>query len=195
MAVAARIKEKHLPSRVAGKRSPSLVGAIEGTIIATAVVVGLDESDSVTPHRGFWILVATGSFFWIAHVYADLLADRIKGHHRMGRHAIGTVMAREWPLLQSSFVLAIPLALGAAACVELPARLRPGLAERYRGTRRLGSRLLPQGGSRSGRNHRRRLSQRRSRATHRRVQGGREVSATGPRDDVASAHEGDRRPK
>ena len=88
MAVAARIKEKHLPSRVAGKRSPSLVGAIEGTIIATAVVVGLDESDSVTPHRGFWILVATGSFFWIAHVYADLLADRIKGHHRMGRHAI-----------------------------------------------------------------------------------------------------------
>ena len=40
MAVAARIKEKHLPSRVAGKRSPSLVGAIEGTIIAMAVVVG-----------------------------------------------------------------------------------------------------------------------------------------------------------
>ena len=37
--------------------------------------------------------MATGTFFWIAHVYADLLADRIKGHHRMGRHAIGTV----WP--------------------------------------------------------------------------------------------------
>lgn len=118
MAVAARIKEKHLPSRVAGKRSPSLVGAIEGTIIATAVVVGLDESDSVTPLRGFWILVATGSFFWIAHVYADLLADRIKGHHRMGRHAIEAVMAREWPLLQSSFVLAVPLALGAIGALS-----------------------------------------------------------------------------
>jgi hypothetical protein len=113
VAVSARIKEKHLPSRVAGKRSPSLVGAIEGTIIATAVVVGLDESDSVTPLRGFWILVATGTFFWVAHVYADLLADRIKGHHRMGRHAVIAVMGREWPLLQSSFVLAIPLALGA----------------------------------------------------------------------------------
>jgi hypothetical protein len=118
VAVATRIKEKHYPSRVAGKRSPSLVGAIEGTIIATAVVVGLDESDTVTPLRGFWILVATGSFFWIAHVYADLLADRLKGHHRMGRHAIEAVMAREWPLLQSSFVLAIPLALGAVGALS-----------------------------------------------------------------------------
>ena len=71
----------------------------------------------MTPLRGFWILVATGSFFWIAHVYADLLADRIKGHHRMGRHAIEAVMAREWPLLQSSFVLAVPLALGAVGAV------------------------------------------------------------------------------
>jgi hypothetical protein len=118
VAVAARIKDKHLPSRVAGKRSPSLVGAIEGTIIATAVVAGLDESDSVTPLRGFWILVATGTFFWIAHVYADLLAERIKGHHRMGRHAIAGVMSREWPLLQSSFVLAIPLALGAIGALS-----------------------------------------------------------------------------
>jgi hypothetical protein len=113
VAVSARIKEKHLPSRVAGKRSPSLVGAIEGTIIATAVVAGMDESDTVSPLRGFWILVATGTFFWVAHVYADLLAERIKGHHRMGRHAVIGVMGREWPLLQSSFVLAVPLALGA----------------------------------------------------------------------------------
>jgi hypothetical protein len=111
--VAQRVKAKHLPSRVAGRRSPSLIGAIEGTIIATAVVVGLDEADNVSPARAFWILLATGSFFWVAHVYADLLSDRIKGHHRMGRAAVIAVMAREWPLLQSSFLLAIPLTLGA----------------------------------------------------------------------------------
>jgi hypothetical protein len=113
-----RIKAKHLPSRVAGKRSPSLVGAIEGTIIATAVVAGLDESDSVSPARALWVLVATGTFFWVAHVYADLLADRIKGHHRMRRDAVVAVMAREWPLLQSSFVLAVPLALGALGALR-----------------------------------------------------------------------------
>ena len=62
--------------------------------------------------------MATGTFFWIAHVYADLLADRIKGHHRMRRDAIDSVMAREWPLLQSSFVLAVPLALGAVGVLS-----------------------------------------------------------------------------
>jgi hypothetical protein len=124
--VGARIKAKHLPSRVAGRRSPSLVGAIEGTIIATAVVAGLDEADTVSPLRGFWILVATGTFFWIAHVYADLLADRIKGHHRMRWENMSAVMAREWPLLQSSFVLAIPLALGVIGA--LPASIAFDLA-------------------------------------------------------------------
>jgi hypothetical protein len=116
--VAGRIKAQHLPSRVADKRSPSLIGSIEGTIIATAVVAGLDEADTVSPLRAFWILLATGTFFWIAHVYADLLAARIKGHHRMGRGDVIAVMSREWPLLQSSFVLAIPLALGAVGALR-----------------------------------------------------------------------------
>lgn len=122
MTVAGRIKAQHLPSRVAGRRSPSLVGAIEGTIIATAVVAGLDEADTVQPGRALWILLATGTFFWVAHVYADLLADRIKGHHRMSRDAVRAVISREWPLLLSSFVLAVPLALGAVGA------LRDGIA-------------------------------------------------------------------
>jgi hypothetical protein len=109
----ARIRAKNLPSRVAGRRAPNLIGAIEGTIVATAVVAGLDESNSVSPARAFWILLATGTFFWVAHVYADLLASRIKGHHRMQWDDVMHVASREWPLLQSSVVLAVPLALGA----------------------------------------------------------------------------------
>lgn len=111
MTTVERIRAKKLPSRVAGRRQPNLVGAIEGTIVATAVVATLDES-SASVLRSFWILLATGTFFWIAHVYADLLAARIKGHHRMKRDDVTGVMSREWPLLASSFVLAIPLALG-----------------------------------------------------------------------------------
>ena len=60
------------------------------------------QSDSGSPFRAFWILLATGTFFWVAHVYADLLAARIKGHHRMRRHDVAHVMHREWPLLQAS---------------------------------------------------------------------------------------------
>ena len=96
-----------------GRRAPNLVGAIEGTIVATAVVAGLSESTNVSSTRAFWILLATGTFFWVAHAYADLLAARIKGHHRMRRDDVTRVLSHEWPLLQASFLLAVPLGLGA----------------------------------------------------------------------------------
>ncbi len=113
-----RIRDKRLPSRVAGRRSPNLIAAIEGTIVATAVVATIDASDSGSPFRAFWLLIATGTFFWVAHVYADLLASRIKGHHRMRREDVAHVMHREWPLLQASLLLAVPLALGALGIVS-----------------------------------------------------------------------------
>jgi hypothetical protein len=112
-----RIKEKHVPSHVAGRRSRNLVAAIEGTLVATAVVATIDANDSGSPARAFWILLATGTFFWIAHVYADLLAARIKGHHRMRRPDVVHVLHREWPLLQASMLLAVPLALGALGVI------------------------------------------------------------------------------
>ena len=111
--VAGRMADRRLPSRLAGRRAPNLVGTIEGAIVATALVAGLDEADSVSPARAVWLLLATGAFFWLAHAYADLLAGRIQGHYRMKRHDIVRVVYREWPLFQSTFPLAVPLLLGA----------------------------------------------------------------------------------
>ena len=116
--MASRLAGRHLPSRVAGRRARNLVATIEGTIVATAVVAGLDESDSVAPPRALWVLLATGAFFWIAHAYADLLAGRIQGHHRMRRPDVTLVLSREWPLFQSTFALAVPLALGAVGVLD-----------------------------------------------------------------------------
>jgi hypothetical protein len=104
--------------RLAGRRSPNLAGAIYGTIVATAVVAGVDEKNTVSPARAFWILVASGVFFWAAHVYAYLLADRLHGRHRMKREDVSRVMSREWPLLQASFPLAVPLALGSLGIID-----------------------------------------------------------------------------
>jgi hypothetical protein len=78
---------------------------------------GLDERGSVSPVRAFWILLASGAFFWAAHVYAYLLADRLHGHHRMRGNDVKGVLSREWPLFQSSFPLAVPLALGAVGII------------------------------------------------------------------------------
>jgi hypothetical protein len=123
-----RIREKHLPSRVAGRRSRNLVAAIEGTIVATAVVATIDANDAGSSARAFWIILATGTFFWIAHVYADLLAARIKGHHRMKRPDVAHVLHREWPLLQASLLLAVPLALGALDLIDDGAALDLSMA-------------------------------------------------------------------
>jgi hypothetical protein len=116
VAVAARIRAKKLPSRLAGRRSPNLAGAIEGTIIATAVVAGVDKAEA-TPVRALLLLFATGTFFWAAHVYAVLLAGRIHGRHRMRLRDIGRVMALEWPLLQAGSPLCLPLVAGALGII------------------------------------------------------------------------------
>ena len=106
------ITGKHLASRVAGKRSPNLSGAIYGTIVATAVVAGLGERSSVSAPRALWILLASGVFFWAAHVYASLLAQRLQAHQRTKGIDLRSVLAREWPVFYSSLPLAIPLCLG-----------------------------------------------------------------------------------
>lgn len=117
MAVATRIKDKKLPSRLAGRRSRNLAGAIEGTIIATAVVAGLGSAEA-TPGRALLLLVATGTLFWGAHVYALLLAGRIHGRHRMRPGDIRSLMALEWPLLQAVSPLSLPLVAGALGIIS-----------------------------------------------------------------------------
>jgi hypothetical protein len=103
---------KVLASRVSGRRSPNLVAAIYGTIVATAVVAGLGERPSISPPRALWILLASGVFFWIAHVYASLLATRIQEHRRTRRADVRSAFFRDWPLFQASIPLAVPLVLG-----------------------------------------------------------------------------------
>jgi hypothetical protein len=103
---------KVLASRVSGRRSPNLVGAIYGTIVATAIVAGLGERPSVSPSRALWILLASGVFFWAAHAYATLLAARIQEHRRTRRADVRAALSRDWPLFQASIPLAAPLVLG-----------------------------------------------------------------------------------
>ena len=116
--VAGRMADRRLPSRLVGRRASNLVGTIEGAIVATALVAGLDEADTVSAARALWLLLATAAFFWLAHAYADLLAGRIQGQYRMNREDIVRVVARERPLFQAALPLAVPLALGAVGLLS-----------------------------------------------------------------------------
>ena len=116
--IVGRMADRRLPSRLVGRRASNLVGTIEGAIVATALVAGLDEADTVSPARALWLLFATGTFFWLAHAYADLLAGRIQGHYRMNREDIVRVVARERHLFQAALPLAVPLVLGAVGLLS-----------------------------------------------------------------------------
>jgi hypothetical protein len=108
-----RFVVKRLASRVSGKRSKNLPSAILGTIIATAIVTGLDEADDVSATRAFFVLLGACTAIWAAHVYSDLLADRLAGHHRMRSRDVHRAMVNDWPLLQSTLPIAVPLLAGA----------------------------------------------------------------------------------
>ncbi len=117
---------KRLASRISGKRSRNLVSAIYGTILATAVVTGIDAAE-VSALRALFILLGTGAIVWAAHVYAHLLADRLEGRHRMKRVDIRRVMLDQWPLFQSTLPPAVPLAVGALGIVGRNAALNLAL--------------------------------------------------------------------
>jgi sporulation protein YlmC with PRC-barrel domain len=105
------------PRVAVGRGSANLAGAVYGTIVATAVVLGLEKT-SASPARAFWILVGSGVFFWAAHVYSELLAHRLHAHRPMTAADVAGVMRQEWPLFQATFPLAVPLALGALGVID-----------------------------------------------------------------------------
>src|SRR4029079_1830474 len=87
---------RYFPSRVAGKRSPNLAAVIYGTILATAGVASMHESESVTSARALSVLLSTGAVIWAARVYAYLLAERLQGKRRMQPEDVRRVGTREW---------------------------------------------------------------------------------------------------
>jgi hypothetical protein len=100
------------PPTAAPRLPANLAGGIYGTILATALVAGLDEGHTFSAARALGILLGTGAILWAAHVYASLLADRIERQRRSSWAEVRCVALREWPLFQSSVPLAVPLALG-----------------------------------------------------------------------------------
>jgi hypothetical protein len=100
------------PPKVAPRLPANLAGGIYGTILATALVAGLDEGHTFSAARALGILLGTGAVLWAAHVYAAVLADRIERQPRPSWAEVRQIALREWPLFQSSVPLAVPLALG-----------------------------------------------------------------------------------
>jgi hypothetical protein len=91
----------------------NLAGTIYGTVIATAIVAGLTEDDSLGEWEIVAWLLATMVAFWMAHAYANLLAGMSSGGRLPSRRQARTALAHEWAIVQAAAPMTVFLVLGA----------------------------------------------------------------------------------
>jgi hypothetical protein len=90
-------------------------GAVYGSLLAASVVVSASlGEESSRPVELIVLVLATGIVFWLTHVYAHLIGDRVHGTPLQWTE-IRTVAEREWPIAQA----AVPPALAATIAALL----------------------------------------------------------------------------
>ena len=90
----------------------SVTEAIYGLVLATSVIAVSREYDSSDAGLiGISVLV-TGVVFWLAHVYARVLAGSITHHRMLNRSEVREVLRHDWPLVEVTVPLVLILALG-----------------------------------------------------------------------------------
>jgi hypothetical protein len=113
---------------VTAERVPRLAGAIYGTILVLAVIGALSEDDEVGSGELLAAVLTTSVVFWLAHIYADVIAQRLAG-------VTGTVVAHvreaashEWPLVEAALAPSAPLLLGAVGILSRSTAVNLALA-------------------------------------------------------------------
>jgi hypothetical protein len=92
----------------------SATGAIYGTILVTALVAGLSEDPDYSDEDILISVVATAIVFWLAHVYAHVLGDRLEGGTHRLRELVRTAAGAESPLVYAAVLPCAALVLGLA---------------------------------------------------------------------------------
>lgn len=88
---------------VGNDRETNYAGAIYGTIVSMAVIATSAKDPSLGPvWIAFWA-AATALIFWLAHVYADIVAQGYARFHEAGKVA-RVALRRQWPLVQGALV-------------------------------------------------------------------------------------------
>jgi len=91
----------------------SVTEAIYGLILATSVIAVSREYDS----SDAWLIgvsvLVTVVVFWLAHVYARVLARSLSHHRMLSRSEVREVLRHDWPLVEVTVPLLLVLALGA----------------------------------------------------------------------------------
>jgi hypothetical protein len=94
------------------RTSGSVTESIYGLILATSVIAISREYDSSNAGLIGVSVLVTGVVFWLAHVYARVLAESISHHRMLRRSEVREVLRHDWPLVEATVPLVLILALG-----------------------------------------------------------------------------------
>lgn len=96
------------PSPPAARRG-DYAGAVYGSLLAASVVMTAGTVGRFPRLQLFLLLLITGLVFWMAHVYARLVGERLL-HASLTKQEIRRVAVHEWPIVK----VAVPPALAVA---------------------------------------------------------------------------------
>jgi len=94
------------------RTSGSVTEAIYGLILATSVIAISREYDSSNAGLIGVTVLVTGIVFWLAHVYARVLAGSMSHHRMLNRAEVREALRHDWPLVEVAIPLVLILALG-----------------------------------------------------------------------------------
>lgn len=105
------------PASVRPTRNPA--GAVHGTVLAGALIAVQGAQDRPDISHLVTLVLITQVIYWLAHVYAELVGERITAGTRTQEGQLSGLLHQEWPLVAVSFgplaVIVICSGLGVSA--------------------------------------------------------------------------------
>lgn len=111
------------------ERVANYAAAIYGSILVAALVSTLDEEDAAAGALAVAVLT-TMVVFWLAHVWADVVAERLETGERISSADLRRLARRQWPMIEAAAapVAALVLAWTGVLSLDLAVWLALGLS-------------------------------------------------------------------
>jgi hypothetical protein len=91
--------------------------AIYGAILVMAVIIAISHDDTVSSAAILGAVAATTLVFYLAHVYAEALGNRVAGGPTQAFANVRAAAIHEWPLVEAALLPVIALLLGVIGIV------------------------------------------------------------------------------
>jgi voltage-gated potassium channel Kch len=101
---------------------------IYGTILVTALVAGLSEDDTIDAWQILVSVTATTLVFWLAHVYAEVLSQRLAAGRSLSWAETRRALVGELQMVQAGIPAAIALGLSALGLYSTDAAVTAAIA-------------------------------------------------------------------